>query len=325
MVELGKEHVNALLLVLLLAALQRQLYYIDSREAQVSATNAGALAKAVLEHSGAASHCCHLVNISLGVVGLPVGILIERCVQIQEVREESASRNLAGQLVEVEVAVLGQIVHTALLLPNLYWEDGSLAVAHTLVGAQQNLAHNAATLGTGVGSVVNAREHHLITTATVNGVHVVYERLHGLVHTTHGLVDGVLTGALATLQSVERFLQIVHQRLVVHILKVFAVEILHSLQLLNVAHTNVRSQIEVECRNSLSAVHLVLSALHRYTCQHAGRLNALCGARCSVTGSKSVLQDVIQRVLHAGERLCWVVILVVNVQIVMLHGVATLL
>ena len=93
--------------------------------------------------------------VALWVVGLPLLVLVECSVQIQEVREESASRNLAGQLIEVEVPILGQIVHTALLLPYLNWEDGSLAVTHTLVGAQQYLAHHAAALGTCVGSVVD--------------------------------------------------------------------------------------------------------------------------------------------------------------------------
>ena len=155
LVELCKEHVYTLLLVLLLAALQRQFHYVDGREAQVSATDAGLWSESVLKHTCAASHCGHLVYVALWVVGLPLLVLIECSVQIQEVREESAGCNLTGQLIEVEVAILGQIVHAALLLPYLNGEDGGLAVTHALVGAQQYLAHHAAALGTCVGSVVD--------------------------------------------------------------------------------------------------------------------------------------------------------------------------
>ena len=144
-------------------------------------------------------------------------------------------------------------------------------------------------------------------------------------HSAHGFVDGVLTCAVLALQSVKRSLQIVNQWLVIQLFVILAVQLFQCLQLLNVAHTHVWSQIEVECRYSLSAVHLVLSALHRDTSQHAGSLYTLCGARCSVTGSKTVLQYVVERVLHTGKTLSWVVVLIVNVQVVMLHRVTTFL
>ena len=52
------------------------------------------------------------------------------------------------------------------------------------------------------------------------------KRLHRLMHTTHGLVDGVLLSALATRQSVQRFLDIVYQRLVVQFFIALAVQFL---------------------------------------------------------------------------------------------------
>ena len=143
-------------------------------------------------------------------------------------------------------------------------------------------------------------------------------------HSAHSLIDGMLTRTVLALQTVKWCLQIVHQRLVIQFFVVLTVQLFQRLQLLNVAHTHVWSQIEVERRNSLSAVHLVLCTLHRDTGQHAGCLNALSCARCAVPGSKAILQDIIKRMLHTGKTLGWIVILVVNVQVVMLHSVATL-
>ena len=265
------------------------------------------------------------MHVALGIVGTPVAVLIKGGIQVQEIREESASCYLAGQLIQVEVAILGQVVHATLLFPDLNGEDGCLAITHTLVGAQQNLAHYATALGTGIGTVVDTREHHLVTTTRVNRIHIVDKCLHGLMHTSHRLVDGMLTGTVSTLQTIQWGLQIVHQRLVVQVLKVLTIQVFECFQFLDIAHAHERCQIKVESRNSLSAVHLVLCALQRDTSQHAGSLDALGGARCTMTGSETVMQDVIQRVLHAGKTLGGIVILIVNVQIVMLNGVATLL
>ena len=73
----------------------------------------------------------------------------------------------------------------------------------------------------------------------MDGVHIVDESLHRLVYTSHGLVDGVLLGTLLAGQSVEGFLDIVHQRLVVEILVTLAVQILQRFQFLDVTQTDV--------------------------------------------------------------------------------------
>ena len=218
LIQLGKEHVDTLLLVLLLAALQGQLYDVDGREAQVTTTDTGLRSESVLEHTCAASHRSHLVHKALRIVGTPLAVLVKAGIQIQEVREESAGCNLTCQLIQIEVTILGQVVHAALLFPDLNGEDGCFAVTHTLVGAQQYLAHHATALGTGVGTVVDTREHHLVTTTRVDCVHIVDKCLHGLMYTGHRFVDGMLTGTISTLQAIQRGLEIVHQRLVVQVL-----------------------------------------------------------------------------------------------------------
>ena len=264
------------------------------------------------------------MDVSLRVVGPPVGVLVIRGVQIQEVREEASGRHLAGQLVEVEVAVFRLVVHAAFLFPSLNGEDGRLAIAYAFVGGQQNFAHHAASLGRGIRTVVDAGEYHLVATTRMDGVHVVDKGLHGLVHAAHGLVDGMLLGALASLQPVQRFLQIVHQRLVVQVFITLAVQVLQCFQFFDIRQAHVGSQIEVEGGNGLSAVHLVLAALHRDAGQHGGRLDAPSRPRSTVSGNESAVQDVVQRMLHAGQRLRRIVVLVMDVQIVVLHGVAAL-
>ena len=108
----------------------------------------------------------------------------------------------------------------------------------------------------------------MVTTARVDGVHIVDESLHRLVHTTHGLVDGMLLGTLLARQTVEWLLDIIHQRLVVKVFVALAIQIFQSFQFLDIAHADVRCQIEVKGGDSLTTVHLVLGTFHRYTGQY---------------------------------------------------------
>ena len=144
-------------------------------------------------------------------------------------------------------------------------------------------------------------------------------------HAVHRLVHSVLLGAILTLQSVEGLLKIVHQRLVVEVFIALAVQFFECLQLLDISQSHIGSQVEVEGRDGLTTVHLVLAALHRDTSQHRGRLDTLGRARGTMSGYETTGQDVIQRMLHAGERLRRVIVLVVDMQIVMLHSVAAVL
>ena len=72
-------------------------------------------------------------------------------------------------------------------------------------------------------------------------------------------------------------------------------------------------------------MHLILCRLHGDAAHDAGRLDALGGAALSVSGTESPLEDVVQRMLHASERLGGIVVLVVDVEVVVLAGLASLL
>ena len=80
-------------------------------------------------------------------------------------------------------------------------------------------------------------------------------------HTTHRLVDGMLTHTVYTLHAVEGLLQIVQQRLIVQATIVLAVQVLQVFHLFYICKAHKGSQIEIEGRNGLSAVHFVLSTL----------------------------------------------------------------
>ena len=216
-VEFCKELVDALLLVFLVHTLNSQLHNIYRREREVASSNGGAGTETVLKYAGTAAHRGHLVNIALRIVSTPIGVLVVSGVEIQEIGKESASRHLTCQLIQVEVTVLRQIVYATFLLPYLDGEDSRLAIADALVGRQQYLAHDATSLGTGVRSVVDTGKDHLVATTRMDGVHIVNESLHRLMHATHRLVHGMLLGTFATHQSVQRFLDIVHQRLLVEV------------------------------------------------------------------------------------------------------------
>ena len=230
-VELGKEGVDALLFVLYAHALDGQFDDVDGTEAQVAASDARLRAEAVLEHTCTAAHRSALPLESLRVVGLPVLVLVEGRIQVDEVGEETSCRHLACILVQVIVPVGGQIADAALLLPYLYGEDGCFAIAHTLVGALENLSDDASSLGTGVRSIVDAAEYHLVSSAAVYGVHVVDECLHCLVHPAYGLVDGVLLDALTSLKSGQRYVEVVVDGCIVEFAIVFGVEVFQHLHL----------------------------------------------------------------------------------------------
>ena len=144
-------------------------------------------------------------------------------------------------------------------------------------------------------------------------------------HPCHRFVDGMLHDAVFAFQSLERAFEIVVQRLVIERSIALTVELLKCLQLFDKTQSDVRGQIEVESWNGLSAVHLVLRCFQRDTRQHTGRLDALGCPRRAMASRKTVIENVVQRMLTAGERLCGIIIFVVYMQIVMLHGLPAFL
>ena len=93
--------------------------------------------------------------ITFRIVSPPLTILIERSIEVQEVREETASRHLTSQLIEVKVTILRQVVHPTLFLPDLDGEDGCFTIAHTLIGREQYLTHDATPLSTCISTIVD--------------------------------------------------------------------------------------------------------------------------------------------------------------------------
>ena len=162
----------------------------------------------------------------------------------------------------------------------------------------------------------------MIAAAAVDGVHVVDECLHCLVYAAHGAVDGVVKDTLLAGETGELCGEVILDLSVVEIGIVFAVELLEVLNLLDIGRAYVGRHIEVERGDGLTAVHLVLCRLHGYATHDAGRLDALGRTALSVTGTEATLQDVIQGVLHAGERLGGIVVLVVDMDISVLDGIA---
>ena len=89
-------------------------------------------------------------------------MVVERSIEVYEVREESACRNLACELVEVIVAVLGKVADAPLLFPYLDREDGGRPVSYTFICGVEELTDDAASLCRCVSTVVDGAEHHLI-------------------------------------------------------------------------------------------------------------------------------------------------------------------
>ena len=300
-VQLGKEGIDSLLLVLDVHAFDGHLYDVDGAEAQVAASDAGLGSEAILKHTGTASHGGAFPLEALGVIGLPVLVLVVRSIEVDEIGEEAAGCHLAGILVEVIVSVGGQVAHSAFLLPYLYGEDGCLSVSYSLISAAKYLSDDATSLGTGVCAIVDTAEHHLVSTTAMDGVHIVYECLHGLVYASHGLVDGVLLDAFPSLKSCKWNVQVVIYRSIVEFAIVLGIEVFQYLDFFDIGRAYEGSQIEVESWDGLSAVHLILYGLHADAAQYAGCFYALGRTAFSMSGLESVLEDAVKWMLDAGQ------------------------
>ena len=71
-VQLGEEHVNALLLVFFIHTLDGKLHNIDGRERQVATSDRGSRTKAVFEYACTTTHRRHFVDVTFGVVSTPI-------------------------------------------------------------------------------------------------------------------------------------------------------------------------------------------------------------------------------------------------------------
>ena len=109
----------------------------------------------------------------------------------------------------------------------------------------------------------------------MDGIHIVDKGLHRLVHTVNGTVNGMLLHAFIALHKEQILDDIILHRCIVQMLQVHTGKIFDILHFLDVAFAHVRCQIEVECRDSLSAMHFVLHGLHGDTCHDGSRFDAL--------------------------------------------------
>ena len=136
-------------------SLDSESHDIDGCKREVTSANGSLRAKAILEDTCAASHCSYLVVVTFRIVWSPLLMMIERSIEVEEVREETTCRHLAGQLIEVVVRVTWQVVDTTLLFPDLDWEDSCSMVAHTLVSRMQEFTHHATSFSRCVGTIVD--------------------------------------------------------------------------------------------------------------------------------------------------------------------------
>mgnify|MGYP006916025813 CR=1 FL=1 len=322
-VELLEELLQAEGLVgLLVHSLDCKLDDVDRGEGEVAAADGSLGAELVAVNAGTAAHSRDLVDITLGVVLLPGVILVEGCVEVQEVREEPACGHLAGILVEVVVLVAGEVADSSFLLPYLDREDCGGAVAHSFVCRVEDFADDAASLRGGVRSIVDRGEDDLVSAAGMDGVHIVDKRLHCLMDTADGLVDGVLLGTLGALEADKVVLEVVVDLGTLEVGVVHVLERADLVDLFLIGLADVGGEIEVECGDCLTSVHFVLDRFHRDAGKDACGLDPLRGTGFAVAGLESVLEDKVQRVLDAGKGLCGVVVLVVDVDVILCDSFA---
>ena len=141
-------------------------------------------------------------------------------------------------------------------------------------------------------------------------------------HSCHCAVHSMLHHTVIALQTTEFATQEVAHLQLVQVFEALSIEGFKVLQFLLERQAHEGSEVEIEGRDSLTAVHLVLRTFQRDAGQHARRLDALGGTRCPVAGYEAAVQDVVQRMLHTCQRLRGIVVLVVNVQVVVFHRLA---
>ena len=154
-IQLSKEAINAFFFIFYPHTLNGQAHNVDGRERQITSSHRCFHTELILKHACSAAHGCHFVHITLRIVCPPRITLIESGIQIEEVGEETACRNLTSQFVKVVVPVVFQIVNTPFLFPYLDRKDSRFAVTHTVISAVQQLAYHAPTLCRGIRSIVN--------------------------------------------------------------------------------------------------------------------------------------------------------------------------
>jgi len=262
------------------------------------------------------------VDVTLRIVRLPCLVLIEGGVEVEEVREEAARGDLAGVAVEVVVGIAGEVGNSLLLFPYLDGEDGCGSVSDALIGRIEDFADDAAAFRGGVGSVVDGGEDHLVATTGVDGVHVVNEGLHRLVDAADGLVDGVLAGALGSLESDKVALDIVVNLGGFQLAVIFVLHFGNLVDFLLEGLPDIGSEIEVEGGDCLAAMHLVLDCLHGNAGEDARRFNPLRRAGLAVARLESMLENQVERVLDTGQGLRRIVVLVMDMDVIVLHRLA---
>ena len=72
-------------------------------------------------------------------------------------------------------------------------------------------------------------------------------------------------------------------------------------------------------------MHLILSRFKGYARNHAGSLDTFRRAAFAVAGNESVFKDTVERVLNACEALCGIIVLVMDMDVTMAHGMQGLL
>ena len=93
----------------------------------------------------------------------------------------------------------------------------------------------------------------------------------------YGHVDRMLDHAVVALDADEVTSDIVIDRGIIKAGIAFAVDLANLVKLFLEGLPYERSHVEVEGRDRLTSVHLVLHCLHRDTSEDAGSLDALCG------------------------------------------------
>ena len=139
-------------------------------------------------------------------------------------------------------------------------------------------------------------------------------------HATYGTVHGLLTHSVDASLVAKRLNQIVLDLLGVEFRILLSFILLKATELLQIGHVDVWCEIEVESRNCLSTMHLILSSLERNTRLNTGSFYTLSRTALGMSSLQTMLKDGIKRVLYACKRLGWIIVLVMNMYISAFHS-----
>ena len=223
-IQLSKKTSNPFAFVSNIHTFYRQPNDIDCRKRNISTPYRRFFSETIFKNAGTTSHCRHFIFITLRIIDTPFFMIIESCIQIQEIRKKTTGTYLTCQFIKVIIPVFRQVTYSTFFLPYLYGKNSCRPVTYTFIRRSQQFTNDATPFGRSIGSVINRTEHNLIASPRMNRIHVMNKSFHRLMHPTYRAVDCMLHDTGIPCKTIKRTGNIVIQ---IYLIKMRIISTVH--------------------------------------------------------------------------------------------------